>query len=271
MASKTSHKTKYENNPFFIATDGITMLFNLARGVATVLIILSVLSFFGGGDPARDDVQEQAERLVDTVSSWSIEQWLLAVGAVSIIVLALLMITALFGGVSAYTSVELAKGKKVELSTAFRTAFNHLWSFLWLQIIMFIKLLGWTLLFVIPGIYFAFRYSLASVAFFDSNKNLRGNAAIKESLKLTKNGWVTTFGSNMLFNLLTFGVLRAIVATGVNAVLYRQFCAVGDKKPEAHWLSWLTLFLPFVVFVFLITLFVMLTFGIAIGDAILTE
>jgi len=269
MAGKTPRKTPdYENNPFFIATNGITMLFNLARGAATLFILLSVYTFFTKDDSSPREAKDRAERIADTVSTWSFEQWLLAVGAFLAIILALLMIYALLSGVSAYTSAELAKGKKVSLKRAFSIAFDNLWSYLWLQIIVYAKIIGWSLLLVVPGIYFAFRYSLAGVAFYDSDKNLRGNAAVKESLRLTKNGWITTFGSNMLFNLLTFGVLHSVVSTGVNAVLYKQFNAIGDKKPEAHWLSWLTLFFPFVVVVSLITSFVMLTLGIAVGEAI---
>ncbi len=268
MTKDSKIKVDYENNPFFVATNGITKLFNLATGVATVMIVLSVLSFFGGGVDSPEGSQREAENFFNTVSGWSAEQWTLAVGAGLIIGLAVLMISALFGGVSAYTSAELAKGNRVALGKAFRTAFDHLWPFVWLQIVMFVKLVLWTLLFIVPGIYFAFRYSLAGVAFYDSKKNLRGNAAIQESLKLTRNGWLTTFSSNLLFNLLTFGVLGALISTGVNAELYRQFGAVGDKKPQAHWLAWITLFLPFVLVVFLFTFLIALAVGLAVGGSV---
>ncbi len=267
MTNKTPHKSEYENNPFFIATNGITLLFELARGVATVMIVISVLTFFSNASPSENP-QKDAENFVNTLAGWNPEQWLLAGGATLILALAFVMITSLFGGVSSYTSAEIAKGKKVALGDAFRTAFNHLWSYVWLQVIIFVKLLLWTLLFIIPGIYMSFRYSLAGVAFYDSKKNLRGNTAIKESLRLTKNGWLTTFSSNILFNLMTFGVLQAVVTTSINAVLYKQFEAVGDKKPQAHWLSWLTLFLPFILIVALFTFLIALVIGIATGVSI---
>lgn len=267
MTSKISHKSEYENNPFFVATNGITLLFNLARGVATIMVVISVLTFFSNVGPS-DDPQKDAGSFVSILSGWTPEQWLLATGATLILSLAFVMLVALFGGVSSYTSAEIAKGKNVALGEAFRIAFNHLWSYVWLQVIIFVKLFLWTLLFIIPGIYMSFRYSLAGVAFYDSKKNLRGNAAIKESLRLTKNGWLTTFASNILFNLATFGVLQAVVTTGVNASLYRQFEAVGDKKPQAHWLSWLALFLPFILIIALFTFLIALVIGIAVGGSI---
>ena len=264
MTNKTSHESKYESNPFFIATNGITLLFNLARNVATVLIVISVLTFFSQVSPS-DSPERDAEDFVALLSSWSIDQWALAVIATFILTLAFVMVTSLFGGVSSYTSAEIAKGNQVSLGDSFRTAFNNLWSYIWLQVIIFVKLVLWTLLFIVPGIYFAIRYSLSGVAFYDSKKNLRGNDAIKESMRLTRNGWLTTFASNVLFNLLTFGVLKTVVNTGVNAFLYKQFESVGHKKPPAHMLSWITLFLPFVLIIMLFTFLIALVVGLAVG------
>jgi hypothetical protein len=267
MAKKSARVSNYENNPFFIATNGITILFTMARGIAVVLIILSVvmsLSDGGSSTGETETVQKSIQDIIETLSGWTLEQWLQAAGTTTIIGLALLMVSSLFGGVSSYASAELAKGHQVSIKDAFSIAFNNLWSYAWLQIIIFTKIFLWSLLFVLPGIYFAFRYSLAGVAFYDTKKNLRGNAAIKESLKLTKNGWLTTLGSNMLFYLITFGVLGMVVSTSVNTVLYRQFQEAGDKKPEAHWLSWLALFL---LAVMLVSLVVWFLFGFPSGLA----
>lgn len=255
--------TNYENNPFFIAINGITLLFNLARGVAFLLVALSVVGLFNGQwspDTANDDAAW--DNFWHTFSGWSVESWLLAIGGFVIVGLAVLLIAALFGGVSAYTSAQLAKNKQVGLGEAFHVAFDNLWSFLWLQIIIFVKLVLWTLLFIVPGIIMATRYSLASVAFFDEDKKLRGDAAIKESIRLTRGAWITTYGANALFNFITLGIISPIVTVGVNAVLYRQFDKLDDKKPDAHWLSWIALVVPFALlglllaFVLFLVLFV---------------
>lgn len=248
MPAKPSKKS-YENNPFFIATNGITLLFNLAQGVAVMLIILSVVGLFSGSFGPTDE-SGSTDAVSNAFSNWGVTEWLFLSGVVGIIGLALLMIGALFAGVNSYTSARIAYGDEVSIRTAFSEAFDKLWSFIWLQIIIFVKVLLWSLLLIIPGIIMAVRYSLASVAFFDDTKNLRGNAAIKESLRLTKGAWLTTYASHMLFNLLTFGIISSVVDTGANAVLYRQYQDAGKKKPAAHWLSWFTLVLPFVLFGF---------------------
>jgi hypothetical protein len=252
MATQTLPPKDYENNPFFIATKGLSLLFNFAQGVGIVLVILSIgLSFSGGPSVPEDNNGNPApDQITQTLSGWTPNEWITFVGAVTIIGAAIVLLAALFGGVSAYTSAQLARGKRVALNDAFKVAFEHLWSFLWLQIIIFVKLLLWTLLFIIPGIIMSVRYSLASVAFFD--KDLRGNAAIKESLRLTKGAWITTFAGNALLNYLTLGVISWVIATGSNAILYKQYSGLGENKPPAHWLSWLTLVLPFALMALLL-------------------
>jgi hypothetical protein len=268
MADKsTPSKSHYENNPFFVASTGITLLFNLARGVAILLIIVSILGLFSNSwSPNESDSSWM--NLMKLVGSWSVTDWILAVGSVSVILLAIMMVAALFGGVSAYTSARLASNKKVELRVAFSQAFEHLWSYLWLQVIISVKVFLWMLLFIIPGIIMAVRYSLASVAFFDEKKNLRGTAAIRESLRLTNGAWLTTYASTTLFNILTLGAINSAITTGANAVLYKQFDKLGDhKKPDAHWLSWVTLFLPAVVLALLFLLVIAIGIGVGLSGA----
>lgn len=265
-SSKKKSLIKYENNPFFIAGNGITRLFDYARGVAILLLVLAVLSFLFGRTPNSGNEPQTYKEFTSTFAAWNMNEWVLAVGAGVIIGIAVLMISALFSGIASYTAYRLSKGDGVSVNEAFRAAFDNLWGYIWLQIVIFVKILLWSLLFVLPGIYFAFRYTLAGVAFFDETKNLRGNAAIKESLRMTKGAWLTTFASNTLFNILTFGILSSIITTGVNTVLYSQFDAQGDKpKPAPHWLSWVTLALPLVLFFFAVSLMLATLMGIAIG------
>lgn len=263
MTKKLTPETQYQNNPFFVASSGITLLFNLARNLAILFIILSVLSLFSNNF-SQDENANQWNDTVRLFSNWTVGDWTLAVGSFFIIGLAIMLISALFGGVSSYTSYQLSRGKEVTISEAFRNSFEHLWSYLWLQIIVGVKIFLWALLFIIPGIIMAVRYSLAGVAFYDDKKKLRGNAAVKESLRLTRGAWLTTYASSLLFNILTLGAISSLVSTGVNAVLYKQFDHLDDKKPAAHWLSWVTLFIPFV----LIGLALMILMAIIVGIAL---
>ncbi|MCA9328081.1 hypothetical protein KDA14_06135 [Candidatus Saccharibacteria bacterium] len=266
MPKKSTSKVTYENNPFFVASNGITLLFNSARGMAVLLLVLSLINFFTNPRSSDDKPDKLWNDVVHTVTPWTVGDWALALGSGLVIGLAFIMVSSLIAGAAAHTSYKLSRGEEVKLSNAFRVAFDNLWGFIWLQLIIFVKIVLWSLLLIVPGIVMAFRYSLAGTAFFDERKNFRGNDAVKESLRLTKGAWFTTFASNMLLNLLSFGVISNVVSTGVNAVLYRQFGDLGDKKkPDAHWLSWLTLVLPFILLIFFIVLVISIVVGIAIG------
>ncbi len=258
-----AHKNNYENNPFFIASNGVTLLFRLAQGLGVLFVVLSVLglivNFFS---PQPSDISS-GNAVTPLFQSWDVNTWLLFSAAAAIIGLAIVMVASLFKGVESYTSARLAQGEETGIKDAFREAFDKLWSFIWLEIIIAVKVLLWGLLFIIPGFIMAVRYSLAGVAFFDDTKNLRGNAAIKESLRLTKGAWITTYAGKALFNFLTLGVISNIVSIGANAILYRQFEEAGVKKPAAHWLSWVTLILPFVLLVLLI--FFVVAIGVIVG------
>lgn len=259
MAEPKTLPKNYENNPFFVASNGFTLLFDKAKRVGLFLLGLSIIQFIASSSGRSSGKNEATAISVH----FAPVDWLFLGVVAFIFLLAFAMIAALLGGVASYTSARLSQGKSVGLKEAFHVAFDNLWGYLWLQIIIFVKIFLWSLIFIIPGIIMAVRYSLAGVAYFDENKNLRGNAAIKESLRLTKGAWLTTFASQALFNLLTLGSISHVVSTSANAVLYRQFDKLGDKKPDAHWLSWLTLLLPFVFIFFILSLIVAI--GVAIG------
>jgi uncharacterized membrane protein len=257
----------YENNPFFVASNGLTLLFSHARQVGIFLVALSVIVFFYSSWPTGDTNSNEAtfQDLGRQASAWSTTDWAIAAGTVFIIGLAIAMIAALFDGVASYTAAEITKGRKVSFNQAFRVAFDHLWSYLWLKLIITVKVILWSLLLIVPGIIMAVRYSLAGVAYFDDSKNLRGNAAVKESLRMTKGAWLTTYASGTLFNILTLGIINYLVTASANAVLYKQFDKLDDNKPEAHMLSWLTLILPIVLVV--LAFVALIALGIGIGLA----
>lgn len=237
---KKTKDVAYENNPFMVALEGIKVLFDKARTVAILLLVVSVLGAISSGQ--RDTTTDSNKNM--SLPNWSLEEWLMFSGILAVILLAILFVSCMISGIGAYTASQLTKGHAVSLREAFNAVLERFFSYIWLQILTTVKILLWSLLLVVPGIVMAFRYSLANVAFFD--KDLRGNAAIKESLRLTKGAWLTTFASQALFSFITLGVMSEVVSAGARSVLYRQFSALkdGEEKPEAHLLSWLTALVP---------------------------
>jgi hypothetical protein len=259
MTKTTTKHTAYENNPFTVAIQGLNLLFNKAKSVAILLLVLSILGYFGNF--MRGSGNEAASRGEFTLPNWTVGEWAMASLAVLVLVTAAVFIGSMLSGISAYTSARIARGHTVTLDEAFHAVLDRFFSYIWLQIIIVVKTLLWSLLLIVPGIIMSVRYSLASVAFFD--KELHGDAAVKESLQLTKGAWLTTFASQVLFNIVTLGVISSLVDGGAKAVLYRQFSA-SDTKPPAHVLSWITLVLPFALLLLIIVMAVMFVLFVAL-------
>ncbi|MDB5165484.1 MAG: hypothetical protein JWM00_374 [Candidatus Saccharibacteria bacterium] len=268
MATAKQQKPNYQNNPFFVATDGLTLLFKKAMPVAILAIVLACLSLFGNMAQTAVDISTGAnspsdERMMDdkaseqTVNNFfesiSREEVAVFVGVGLIVLLVLIFVSTLIAGVFDYTAAQLAKGKTVTLQEALKGVLRRFFGYLWLNILIGIKVFLWSLLLIVPGIIMAVRYSLSGAAFFE--KGLGANAATKHSSRLVKGAWLTTFSSFALFNIVTLGMLQAILQPGTVAVLYRQlnaFDAAKAKKPAAHVLSWLTLLIPLGLLVLLL-------------------
>lgn len=268
-APKSTTKVAYENNPFFVAVNGLEILFKKAQAIGIALIVILGLStlaslpsaFVPPAEPETPQTSEQIAKENESfergIASISPAVWIV----IGFVALGILLLLIVFGivvqGVIDFTAAQLANGREVGLSDAFRGLFSNFWGYVWVMIIAGVKTFLWTLLLVVPGFIMYYRYSLAGVVFFD--KKLKGNASVKESARLTKNGWFTTFASQSLFNLITLGMIELLLVPGTNAVLYRQFRtldAAGQPKPAAHVLSWLTLFIPlFLVVSVLIAVF----------------
>jgi hypothetical protein len=267
----TKKSESYENNPFTIGLNGLTRTFNKARQVAIFAIILAVFSLLtnmvstvidlsaGMNEAQQATVQEQQQAQQEAVAAFfSQDIGALAVAGVLIasFVFFIVALSLWVYGAFEYTGAKLAEDKKVTLTESLKHSWEDLASYIWMYIIIVTKVLLWSLLFIVPGIIMAVRYSLAGTVFFAEGK--RGNAAVKRSLELTKGAWLTTFGSMTLWNVMTLGTITYLLQPGINAALYSQYKQATDSEkahPKAHLLSWLTLGIIislFVVYLYLL-------------------
>jgi hypothetical protein len=236
-------ETQYTSNPLRLAVDGTKSLFQKAPMVAIVLAILSSLSVTGNyGNSSTPTTPEAAP--VDLNPAADAVMLVFVVVFILVALFGVLIVWSILTGIASYSAAEIAKGREVTFKQAAKATFDRLWSFVWLQLLTVLKVLAWTLLFIVPGIIMAVRYSLANLSFFDDTKKLKGNAAIKDSIALTKGAWLTTFGTQAFFSIITLGLIAPIIDAGSKVALYRQFTALeaaGAPKPKAHVLSWVTL------------------------------
>ncbi len=267
-------KAPYQNNPLLLAIDSISLIFKKAKSIAILAIVLCVVLFFAQiidtavdisnqiANPVSEEessrsYREVIEQLQAFVMSIDTAGWVTILAAVLLITAGILVLDTIVGGIINYTAAQLAKGKEVTLKQAFQGVMKRFFPYLGLYMLVTIKILLWSLLFIIPGIVMAVRYSLSGVSFFNSKKGI--NASIEESLALTKNTWLTTFGSLTFLNMITLGAIQLLLLPGTLALLYRQYTQ-HETRPPAHVLSWLALFLPIV----LVILFLLLVALIAI-------
>lgn len=219
--------------------------------------MLSALYNFG---TRRDMSQSELDKFVN---HWAQNpQQLLFIGVIAVvIVIFAIVVGAMLHGLASYSSWRLSQGEKVSLQDAFYSVLEKFGSYLILYIWMNFKIFLWSLLFIIPGIFAYYRYIFSGIVFFD--KGLPHEKAIKESIRLTKGGRMTIFASHILFNIITFGYIDQVIQFATNAQLYPTYKKLDESntpKPDVHWLSWVSLALPFVV-LFLLFVFI---FGIAI-------
>lgn len=252
-------------NPFYTAINGITLLFSSALSVGIVILLInaasSMTSFFQNDEDNLKNMQASFEKLV------SQPQDLLFIGLIVIaIAVFALVVSAMLHGIGAYTASRLARGEKVTIRDAFYTVLERFGSYLVFYVWMNLKIFLWTLLFIIPGIFAYYRYAFAGIAFFD--KDLKHEQAIKESIRLTKGGRMTIFSSQLLFNMITFGYIDQIITLATNSELYRQYTELdkaNQQKPGIHWLSWVALAVPFVLFFIALLFFIGLAIVIGLS------
>ncbi len=266
MTKKTA---EYENNPFNIGLNGLKLLFANARNVAIYAIVLCVLlaiaNFISSAVDTTNTLSMSEQELAAQQKATEVAvQEFFALGTSELVLIGVAFATAVFlitvilfwlYGVIDYTGARLAEGEQAELKQALKASAKNLAGYIWLYILIGIKVLLWSLLLIVPGIIMAVRYSLAGTVFFAEDK--RGNEAIKRSLELTKGAWFTTFAGMGLWNIMTFGQITYLLQPGVNAILYRQFKQT-PKKPAAHWLSWATLVAPIALLGFVVSLVVII-------------
>lgn len=242
-------------NPFVAMWQGVTLVVSRAITVAVVLVIASVCVITGNNfitaQQAKFKEPAQVEQSIQSLISTPASTIALYAGMVLIISLSLFVIMVMIHGIQSYTAVMLSKGKSVTVSEAFNATLGQFGSYTILMLWMYIKITLWSVLFVIPGVVAYYRYSFAGLLFFE-NKKYRGNAALEESTRLTKKGLLTIFASQYIPYLLTLGYGGNLSATGSLTTLYGTYTDFAKKKlqmPRAHILSYVSLAVPFVLFV----------------------
>lgn len=242
MAHKTSIERTanwYETNPFTLAVDGIKKLYDNARGMFWISLLIGIIGAFNSNfDSTAEQNQQQNVGAAAAAISTSEIAFLLAI--ITTIIAGVIALTVVLWGMVGYTASRLAKDLGTSIPEAFDEALANFWRLFMVGIILIVRLVGWTLLFIIPGIIMAIRYSLSAVIAF-SEPELKPSQVVSKSASLTKGAWFDTFAAFYLVPLLSLGILKNTNDIAVQAKQYEQLSRLkqGDeKKPPTHMISY---------------------------------
>lgn len=243
-------KPTYNSNPFTLSFEALGKFFKYNLVWPIVLISIEVLGFiwnlFSTIISAITDSQNTTTYSA-TSSSTALEP--AAIVAIVMIVLVFVCIavavTTVIGtyitGMYSYVSLKSLDGKKVGFSEAFRATTKRFWRLLGAQILAGLKILGWTLLFIIPGIRAALRYTILPYVIMGDDEKQKG---IKNSHERTKT--LVHHRLMEMFGIWTVTALVPFVGTSISfiapAAAYNQLAEYNDKqleKPKVHWLNYI--------------------------------
>lgn len=247
MSKNTSEKSTsaYISNPFLLAHNAAKRLYKNNRTWAIILIVLGVLNTISS-------TNQNTSTSTDTTTSSSPELsfalivFLLSMGILFLLLMAI--VSTYLTGIISYITLQSEKGKNATLSEAFEATKERFWRLLSAMLLAGLKIFGWTLLFIIPGIIAALRYTLLSYVIMDDSAKKTSVKEAHDQVKTLVNGRLWEIFGVSFTGIIPF--IGTLYSTAGNAGLYQQLKAYNDKKlekPAIHWLNYAFALLMFVV------------------------
>lgn len=240
MKDTATPKIAYISNPFVLAYRAAKRLYATNKGWAIVFIVLGILSSFQSNYDATSN-QSTLENPVGTTIDPALVFFILI--AVLVFSLLVVVITVYLTGLFSFVALQSEKGNTVSVGDAVRAVNKKFHLLLKASLLAGLKILGWTLLFIIPGIIASLRYTLLAYLIMDSDtegKQAQPVKATHDRIKqLTKGRLWEVFGMSFTSIVPLAGTLFNVAGS---AALYRQLQVYTDKKaekPPIHWLNYL--------------------------------
>lgn len=245
----------YNSNPFTLSFDALGRLFKSNVGWAITLVALGFFSFLAQVVSSIIDLANNGSNQASTNPSSNgitlgapdlpviIGIVIIAIFFVICFVILSTMIETFLKGMFTYVMLQSEKDKAVTFSESLNATSRRFWQLFWSLLLANAKILGWTFLFIIPGIIAALRYSLLPYLIMDQS-------AEKQSVKQSHDG-VKSLVKGRIAEIFGVGTVAAIVpfvgyTLGIagRGALYRQLRysqANTTQKPKIHWLNYLGL------------------------------
>lgn len=184
--------TKKNDSYIKIIFDGVTKLYKVNKKLSWLLIIVSLLSMPFNLLDRSNPPEPQATSTGDLGAGEVMAG--IVIGFFVILCFAVLGI--IIQGMVSFAIYKATKNQKPTVKEAFQVAKEKFWILLLVNIIVFFKVLGGLILFIIPGIRAICRYTLSPVIVFD--KDMSAKEVIEYSKDLTKDNLLIIFLSLVL-------------------------------------------------------------------------
>lgn len=270
----------YDSNPFTLSFNALGRLFDSNAGWAITLLALALIGggvqFANGliGSLASDEktagTPTGTVTTADQASSLNPEQ-LLGILAIALIITILIsvflfvsfILQTFIGSMFAYVALQSEKGKKVTLGEAFGAVQKRFWRLLLAQGFANIKVFLWTLLFIIPGVIAALRYTLLLYVIMDEPETTKGVVAAHTRVKsIVKGRLIEVF--SLLFAANLIPIVSGLLQLSGGAAQYRQLSSTPETaRPKVHWINYL---LPIVLGILLILFIAIIALVIAVAS-----
>ena len=271
-------KPVYNSNPFSLGFDALGRFFNTNVAWAVVLI---VLGFFGAITQLAGNLPHSSTSTTpappataygapSSQTAYDATTIIALVIVISVFVLVAVVVGVIINiflkGMFSYVALESEKGNKVNFEAAFKATAHRFPRLFGSELLAMLKIIGWTMLFIIPGVVAAYRYALLSYVIMDEPEDKKG---VKNSHARVKT--LVAHRKMEVFGLATVGAIVPFVGSLItlsgNAALYRQMQIYTDhklEKPGVHWLNYIgfILFAALLLFVLFIAAIVLAIVGL---------
>lgn len=259
--SEIKHKKEYNSNPFTLSFDALSKFFNHNMTWAIVMIVFGIVGFLFQmvSNVASLTSSESSTGTTSAASNPSLDPAVIA--AIVILVLVFVLIAVVIGtvvqvyynGMFTYVALRSEEGKSATFSEAFEAVTKRFWRLFGAQLLAALKILGWTLLLIVPGIIAGLRYSMLPYVIMNESEKEKGIGDSHDKTKaLSKGRLIEVFGISTVAALIP--VIGTIAGLSGKAALFNQFDYYNQhnlEKPKKHWLNYLGLVLLALLFLFI--------------------
>lgn len=275
VESYSNNDSSYISNPFVIAFKGFSLLSKYAKGIFITMLILGFFGFMGSTgnftqNTANSDddeittliseletINENSEEATaediqtafnisfngDADEDFNIGAFLIAIAIIFVIIMTLgMLVGAAFTGVIAAAVVAASQEREISIGDAFSEMANRYWTLLKALILATLRVIGGTLLLVVPGIRASLRYAAVPYVVM-MNPDMTSTEAVNESKKLYNGHLMESFGINFAGAVPIIGMILSSTGMGLSAKQLTEYDKVGLDTPDTHWLNYLAILL----------------------------